>query len=136
MNAEQIEDLTDDGVDDSFERGTVILTPEEKEAREREKAQLLEGHVIRGESSPRARRIRPGQEHDYPDQVAQHLPDVPSREELQAESQRAAEPARATRVPGMQNTIEALAAQVREDEARLKESKALLKRALKRLGVK
>lgn len=140
MNGEPVEDLTDDGVDDSFERGTVVLTPEEKEAREREKAQLLDGHVVRGDALPRARRRRPGDDdHSYPDQVAAHTPDPPTREELDRERQArqtAAEPVRATRVPGMQNTIEVLAAQVREDKARLKESQDLLKRALKRLGVK
>jgi hypothetical protein len=125
---------------DNFERGKVSLTPAERAAREAEKKQLLQGHVIPSEGGPSARRIRPGMENTYPDQVAQHEPDPPSQAELAAEREEqrvgTVVEIRRQRIPGETRTIEALAAQVREDEERLKESKALLKRALKKLGVR
>lgn len=131
--SEAEENLYDDGVDDNPVRGTVQLTPAEKEAREREKAQIL-GSITRESSGPRSRRIRPGQERDYPDQIAQHQAAPPTAEELAAE--RSAPAPSVTRVPGERSTIEVLAARVRESEERLKEDKAALKKALKRLGVK
>lgn len=127
-------------VDDNPVRPTLNLSPEEIERREREKKQLLGGIAVPTVedvlAQPRARRRGLGNDEEYPDQTARRTPAPATPEELAAERQAAVEPPRATRVPGMQNTIEALAAQVREDEARLKESKALLKRALKRLGVR
>jgi len=120
--------LLDDGADDNPVRGTEVLSPAEHAAREAEKAQLLRGHVIPHQAGPRARRRNGGEsEHDWPDEVAQRTPAPAPREEIFVE-----EPAQRSK-NGSGASIESLAAVVKQDEARLKASKAVLRKALRKI---
>lgn len=128
--------LVDDGVDDNPVRGTVALTDEERSAREREKQQILGGiHVGRGDHRPQSRRRTGGpDDREWPDMVARHEPTPPTREELAKERETTnVEVSAIGRYTGAPVTIEDLARVVKEDEARLKASKAALRKALKKI---
>ena len=120
--------LLDDGADDNPVRGTEVLSPAEHAAREAEKAQLLRGHVIPHQAGPRARRRNGGEsEHDWPDEVAVRTP------RPEAEEERAPQPPSRDAVGHSAGSIESLAAVVRQDENRLRESKKALRKALKKI---